>query len=171
MGQVQSARILRLSAVREWREEGLPKDWRKIREAVLKRDDFTCFYCGIRSLKYMNVHHKEGRHYDNSPENLITLCPLCHSCHHIGHAGINEFGKLLLLKEEVNQALVNGMILKGADVSTVYEMLPVEADFGPEGLVELANMILNGFVPDGRFLFFPNPDKYEIIKFLKENRK
>lgn len=173
MGQVPSGRVLRLSAVKEWRPEdkGMQKGWEKARLAVLSLDDYTCYYCGFRCKKYMHVHHLEGKHYDDSPENLVTLCPICHSCLHIGHAGINSLGSLLLLESEADQAWINRSILEGTDAKILYDTLPTEADFGPEGLVELANMILRGFEPDGRFVLFPNPEKYAIIKYLKGKSK
>lgn len=171
MGKVRP--VLRLSVVQEWRRgEKLPENWDVIRKAVLSRDDNACFYCGFSSPKYMNVHHKEGRHHDNSPDNLITVCPLCHSCLHIGHAGLNRMGSLLLLAKEMEQSKVNRALLEGASLGVFFfvafrERLPVEKDFGSAGLVELANAILHKNVrPNGRFLFFPDYRKYDIVKYL-----
>ncbi len=168
MGKVR----LRLSAVQEWREnEGLPKNWDSIRKTVLFRDNYTCYYCGFSCDKYMHVHHKEGRHHDNSPNNLITLCPLCHSCLHIGHAGVNRLGSLLLLREEIDQAKLNRTLLEELSFLSVKNELPVEKDFGPDGLIELANEILRrNIVPDGRFVFFPDHEKYDIVKYLVSRR-
>lgn len=122
----------------------------------------------------MHVHHKEGRHHDNSLDNLITLCPFCHSCLHIGHAGINRLGSLLLLREEVEQAKLNRALLENASLkffTNTRKRLPVEKDFGPEGLIELANEILQGnIVPDGRFIFFPDYEKYDIVQYLVSRR-
>ena len=42
-----------------------------------------CECCGINSWLGVNLvlelHHKNGNHYDNSLENLMILCPNCHS--------------------------------------------------------------------------------------------
>jgi len=169
MGKVRPG--LRLSVVQEWRrDEGFPENWESIRRTVLFRDGYTCYYCGFTSAKYMHVHHKKGRHHDNSLNNLITLCPFCHSCLHIGHAGANRMGSLLLLYQEMEQAKINRTLLEGASFDVfviVREKLPVEKDFGPDGLVELANEILHGNVkPDGRFLFFPDYRKYDIVQYI-----
>lgn len=172
MGQVRHA--LRLSAVREWRRGDFAEDWANTRKAVLERDGFSCFYCGFSSPKYMHVHHLGGRWYNDSIFNLITLCPFCHSCLHVGHAGKEEEGVLLVLTEEVDQASVNRKLLEGVrkkrDLSVFRETrnsLPVEADFGSAGLIDLADMILAGEIsPDGRFLFFPDPRKYDIVRYL-----
>ena len=58
-------------------------DWFKIRLLVYKRDNWVCQNCGLK------MNHKTGAHdihhkipfllsFDNSLENLITLCRSCH---------------------------------------------------------------------------------------------
>jgi hypothetical protein len=58
--------------------------WRKVRSAVIQRDDWTCQDCG-RELKelpswYLEVHHIRPRVANGSdhPRNLKTLCLECH---------------------------------------------------------------------------------------------
>jgi len=173
LGQVQAARLI-LSCVSEWRSGGFAEDWEKTRRAVLERDGFSCFYCGFRSEKYMHVHHLGGRYYDDSDKNLVTLCPFCHACLHVGHAGTKKLGRLLLLKREADQARINRYLLEKTalrrDMSVFSEVpkkLSVEKDFGSSGLIDLANMILHGEIePDGRFLFFPDPQKFDIVRYL-----
>lgn len=53
--------------------------WKKIREEILRRDNYTCLKCD--SHKNLEVHHKECW-WDNTPNNLITLCSKCHSSLH-----------------------------------------------------------------------------------------
>lgn len=47
----------------------------------LKKEE--CELCGISTWYEVKIplelHHKNGNHYDNSFENLIILCPNCHS--------------------------------------------------------------------------------------------
>jgi len=55
------------------------KDWPKVREKILKRDDYKCKKCN--STQLLEVHHKH-RWLDsrnNDENNLITLCRKCHS--------------------------------------------------------------------------------------------
>lgn len=178
-------RRLRLSVVSEWRPEGKTledtENWRAIRQRVLERDSHTCFYCGFSSPSWMEVHHMRGRFDDQSPENLSTLCPFCHSCHHIGFTGIQRRGRLLFLKkstsvrqEELNYFLLDS-ISRVHSFKVFSEMegkLPVEENYGAEGLVSLANLILSKQRkgepddPPERLLFLPIPEKYEICKFL-----
>lgn len=58
-------------------------DWFKVRLLIYKRDNFTCQECGINmneAGKPHHIHHKIPflTSFDNSPKNLITLCPSCH---------------------------------------------------------------------------------------------
>ncbi len=56
-------------------------DWFKIRLLIYKRDNFTCQKCGERMSKFpFHVHHIVPFliSFDNSLNNLITLCPPCH---------------------------------------------------------------------------------------------
>ena len=43
-------------------------------------DVSSCAECGSRDG--LVVHHKNGDHYDNHPENLQVLCRSCHQSHH-----------------------------------------------------------------------------------------
>jgi hypothetical protein len=52
--------------------------WNTIRKNILERDNHCCKICG--SSDKLHIHHivpyKISK--DNSPENLVTLCPTCH---------------------------------------------------------------------------------------------
>lgn len=54
-------------------------DWDKIRLLVYRRDKFKCQHCGING-KRLDVHHKIPFliSFDNSLNNLMTLCRSCH---------------------------------------------------------------------------------------------
>jgi S-adenosylmethionine hydrolase len=53
--------------------------WTTIRRNILIRDNFTCQNCFITNVKF-DIHHKIPflETFDNSEENLITLCESCH---------------------------------------------------------------------------------------------
>jgi 5-methylcytosine-specific restriction endonuclease McrA len=58
-------------------------DWKRIKKLIKERDNYNCQECGISeqdTVQYLQVHHKVKYSIfkDNSPENLITLCPKCH---------------------------------------------------------------------------------------------
>jgi len=58
-------------------------DWEAIRILIYKRDNYTCQNCGLQMSKKtgaFHIHHIIPFliSFDNSPKNLITLCPSCH---------------------------------------------------------------------------------------------
>jgi len=60
-------------------------EWIKvIRPRVLKRDDYTCQYCGFRSEKRMQINHIDGNPKNNNDENLEVICGWCHMITHSG---------------------------------------------------------------------------------------
>jgi len=57
-------------------------DWKRKRSLVLKRDNWTCVYCGARATQ---VHHKKysKRRIGNEPiEWLVSVCKTCHDKQH-----------------------------------------------------------------------------------------
>lgn len=84
-------------------------DWSRVREQILSRDRHTCVYCGFASEKYQDVHHLDGDHDNNIPENLVTACMFCHATQHIGLCGKEGRGQLIWLPE-MSQASLNHAI-------------------------------------------------------------
>lgn len=184
-------RKLVLGAVTEWRmNSGASLDddgnWKKIRLTVLERDGYTCHFCGFSSPSYMEVHHLRGRFDDNSPENLSTLCPFCHSCHHLGFSGLKEKGVLLELDSKfrikqarLNRTLLDSLAEKGTPevFDRMLSSLPVKENHGAEGLVMLANLIIQkesegeDASPPGNLVYFPDYRKYDISGFLMRGGK
>lgn len=64
------------------------KQWRKMRESILRRDKYMCQRCKRygRQREATTVHHI--KHYDEYPElglksdNLMSLCADCHNFYH-----------------------------------------------------------------------------------------
>lgn len=54
-------------------------DWDKIRSLVYMRDNWTCQQCGKSKIK-LDVHHIKPflESFDNSLNNLVSLCRSCH---------------------------------------------------------------------------------------------
>ncbi|MEM5793243.1 MAG: HNH endonuclease [Candidatus Aenigmatarchaeota archaeon] len=71
-----------------WRDnikENISKqEWRNLRLKILKRDDYTCRYCGFKAEKWQIVHHIDGNPNNNDEKNLETICPMCNLIHHVG---------------------------------------------------------------------------------------
>ena len=58
-------------------------DWKRKRHVVLKRDNWTCVYCGKRATQ---VHHKRyaKRNIGKEPiEWLVSVCKQCHGDQHL----------------------------------------------------------------------------------------
>ena len=58
--------------------------WQVLRMRILKRDDFSCQYCGYRSEKYQIVHHLNENPNNNNEKNLIPICQMCNLIMHSG---------------------------------------------------------------------------------------
>lgn len=71
--------------------------FRAIRPTVLERDDKRCRYCGFRAERYQEVHHLNGDHGDNRPDNLICACAFCHGANHVGFQGVGRRAVLVAL--------------------------------------------------------------------------
>ena len=78
----------------------------EIYKSAMERDDYTCYYCGFKSMKFQEVHHLNDNHNDNTLENLVTVCTLCHQSHHLNSAAINNGAELIWLPE-LTQAELN----------------------------------------------------------------
>ncbi|OIH08595.1 hypothetical protein A7M79_07210 [Acinetobacter baumannii] len=43
----------------------------------------TCYFCNFENDPFIEIHHLNGDHEDNSESNLTTACRLCHRQHHL----------------------------------------------------------------------------------------
>lgn len=63
-----------------------------------------CEICGISTWQNvqlpLELHHKDGNHFNNNLDNLIILCPNCHSIQE-GNCGAN-IGKYAAMQEQVD---------------------------------------------------------------------
>lgn len=60
------------------------EEWKKLRLKILRRDNYTCQYCGFRTEKWQLVHHLNGNPNNNEDNNLETICPMCNLINHSG---------------------------------------------------------------------------------------
>lgn len=73
---------------RKWGEPvvaPLPSGWKRIRRAILKRDEHTCQAedCAEPDPNELHVHHIDKDRTNNDPSNLLTLCRECHTNLHL----------------------------------------------------------------------------------------
>ena len=78
-------------------------DFEKVRQAVLKRDDYRCRFCGITQEEcadqglFLSIHHASYRFCGCADQREIDDCiTLCNSCHFQGHKNrrrLKHFGE------------------------------------------------------------------------------
>lgn len=85
-----------------WREnieeEISKEEWKNLRLKKLKRDNYTCRYCGFKAEKWQIIHHIDGNPNNNDESNLETICPMCNLIHHVGQGCVVQ-GIVDLYKE------------------------------------------------------------------------
>lgn len=54
-------------------------------EALFRRDQQTCRYCGLYSpsASSLEIDHLDGNHTNWAIDNLVSACQWCHACHHL----------------------------------------------------------------------------------------
>lgn len=52
-------------------------------KSIFIRQDNKCHFCGFFDDRFMEIHHKNGDHNDESDNNLVGACTLCHRQHHL----------------------------------------------------------------------------------------
>ncbi len=81
--------------------------WRRIRQQILKRDDYTCQYCNFRAMHWQIVHHIDGNPNNNDKGNLETICPMCNLIMHAGQGCIIQEVVYLYRESRFNQGRIN----------------------------------------------------------------
>ncbi len=153
----------------------LDATWKTIRRRILIRDDHTCRFCGLRSQKYMEVHHVDGNHENNDESNLITVCPFCHSVFHVGLTGIQRRGILVVSKlsqlELVRISRVNAILGKGSlyALSILLFKGYVERVGSSKELVQLADRMHLGWKPPENYKLYPIVENFRQFPYFKAN--
>ncbi|MCP5450830.1 MAG: HNH endonuclease, partial [Gammaproteobacteria bacterium] len=57
-----------------------------IKHQVLHESGYKCSNPVCRTILTLDIHHLEyvSKNGDNTPDNLLALCPNCHALHHKG---------------------------------------------------------------------------------------
>ncbi len=105
---------------KNWRQNDMESgeknaEFQIVKPKVRERDNNSCKHCGFRLPKggyYMQVHHLNDDHGDQSLQNLVTTCMHCHAPHHIGLWGMDR-GKgkeaSIIYLPEISQADLSHM--------------------------------------------------------------
>lgn len=82
------------------------KRWIKLRDSILKRDNYRCFVCG--STFDLRVHHKyyfSGTFtpaWEYPDDCLITMCERCHEEHHENNNTVFKPKQTIIRKQKKN---------------------------------------------------------------------
>lgn len=69
------------------RRESADAEYKAVRPSFVKKRNHKCEFCGFQSVKYIECHHQDGNHANNSESNFVATCTLCHAYHHLGQQG------------------------------------------------------------------------------------
>jgi intracellular multiplication protein IcmJ len=79
-------------------------------DRVLKRDQYTCQYCGFQSWQLQEVVNADGNYRNNRIENLVTACSFCAQCFFLEAVGKSDFGGgILIYLPEISQTELNAL--------------------------------------------------------------
>lgn len=81
-------------------------EFQALRSTILQRDEYTCRACGFSSQKWLEVHHLDDNHDNNTGENLATVCSFCHLTFHLGRAGMMKEA-ILIWAPDISQKTIN----------------------------------------------------------------
>ena len=59
------------------KRNGSSRKWRALRQAILKRDNNTCYFCGIPTATTVDHLTPIDKGGDNHPNNLVAACSNC----------------------------------------------------------------------------------------------
>lgn len=82
----------------------------ELRKQILARDKCTCVDCNLKLPVHMEVRHIDGNHDNNSPENLVCVCPFCHMRDHLGPTGFAN-AAYVIGSTRISQAVLNALVL------------------------------------------------------------
>ena len=115
----------------------------QIKQQVLHEAGYKCGNPTCRSILTLDIHHldyvSEGG--DNSPSNLLALCPNCHSLHHKGHIPLESLRTWKILLLSLNEAFDKRSINILLALDKVDSII-VSGD----GLLDCASLIASGIV-------------------------
>lgn len=96
-----------------WRAFITRKDeaaFQEIAQAVWKRDQWQCQYCGVVMQSGQEIVNVDGCYTNNQLPNLATACPFCAQCGFLESVGFEKYGGgTLIYLPEISQAYLNGL--------------------------------------------------------------
>ena len=99
---------VRSGSWRLYAERNIDPAFIPFQKKVLKRDSYTCRYCGFQARDYQDVVNLDYDYTNNKMSNLVTACCFCAQCMFVESVGIGEYGGgTLIYLPEIPQATLN----------------------------------------------------------------
>lgn len=84
--------------------------FKKFSEKVLKRDQYTCQFCGFQARQFQEIINKDHNYLNNKMSNMLTACCFCTQCFFLEAVGQSEYGGgTLIFLPEISQNELNGL--------------------------------------------------------------
>ena len=84
--------------------------FKKFAERALKRDRYTCQYCGFQAQQLQEVINVDANYRNNRLENLVTACDFCAQCFFLEAVGKSDFGGgTFIYLPEISQTELNAL--------------------------------------------------------------
>jgi intracellular multiplication protein IcmJ len=79
-------------------------------QKVLKRDHYTCQFCGFQAKDYQDVVNLDNDYNNNKISNMVTSCCFCAQCFFVESVGVGDFGGgTLIYLPELSQSELNSL--------------------------------------------------------------
>lgn len=107
-------KVLRLSATPgSWRlysARQADPQFQAYQAKILKRDRYTCHFCGFQAQKHQDIVNIDGNFLNNHLTNLVVACCFCAQCFFLESVGVGGYGGgTLICLPELSQVELNGL--------------------------------------------------------------
>lgn len=132
----------------------------QMKDALFKKQNYNCYFCGFHDEKFLEKHHVNGDHSDNSESNVVGACTLCHRQHHLLWVSLHQHANLGLFQENsITQSELNHL-QRIAIVLEHHPNIEIRGRFGLTGKLGLAiKDAVNSFSRPTPFHLISNDDK------------
>lgn len=84
--------------------------FKSFEQKVLRRDQYTCQFCGFQARTYQEIINLDGNYSNNRLANMVTACCFCAQCFFLESVGVGGYGGgTLIYCPELSQAEVNSL--------------------------------------------------------------
>lgn len=101
--------------------------WQKVRLEILSRDEWTCRFCGSKTLT-LHVHHEryKGDPWEADPASLKTICESCHEAEHAAAAItiVQRDGRTFQMSTNAARRLAAGLLQACDEADAAIRLTP-----------------------------------------------